>query len=50
MDTDGKTIDVDTAQIESRTKGVSAMPEGFGKTLSKRDLRDLVEFLAQMRQ
>lgn len=34
------------SQIETRARGVSGMPEGLGEILSKRDLRDLVEFLA----
>jgi quinoprotein glucose dehydrogenase len=33
--------------IASRQRGLSAMPEGFDKTLSKKDIRDLVEFLAE---
>ena len=42
LNADGMMVKVPVAQVESRTRGVSAMPEGFGKTLSKRDLRDLV--------
>ena len=49
MNADGKIEAVKTADIQSRTRGVSAMPEGFAKTLSKRDLRDLVEFLAELK-
>ena len=36
----------DKAQVLSRTQGLSAMPEGLTKDLTKRELRDLVEFLA----
>ncbi len=36
-------------QIAERERGVSAMPEGFGAILSKRELRDVVEFLVQAR-
>ncbi len=35
--------------IAERQRGLSGMPEGFGQTLSKRDLRDLVEFLANLK-
>ncbi len=50
VNVDGQVIKAPTAEIESRSRGVSAMPEGFAKTLSKRDLRDLVEFLAELKK
>ncbi len=34
------------SEIESREKGLSGMPEGFGAVISKQDVRNLVEFLA----
>jgi hypothetical protein len=34
------------SDIKRKVKGLSAMPEGMGKVLSKSDLRNLVEFLA----
>lgn len=37
---------VPKANIKSRQGGLSAMPDDIAKTLSKDDLRDLVEFLA----
>jgi quinoprotein glucose dehydrogenase len=37
------------ADIVSREKGPSAMPEGLGQILSKRDIRDLVEFLTTLK-
>jgi hypothetical protein len=43
-------VAIDKAEIKSREPGVSGMPEGFGQILSKRDLRDLVEFLATLRR
>ena len=46
---DGAPVTLDKADIKSREPGVSGMPEGFGQILSKRDLRNLVEFLATMR-
>ena len=37
------------SEIVSRSKGLSAMPEGFDKLLTKRELRDLVEFLGTLK-
>ena len=37
------------SDITDRQRGLSGMPEGLGQTLSKRDLRDLVEFLATVK-
>ena len=37
------------SDIQSREKGLSAMPEGMGSLLSKQDLRNLVEFLASLK-
>lgn len=42
----GKTVKVPTDEVISRERGLSATPEGFAKILRRRDLRDLVEFLA----
>jgi quinoprotein glucose dehydrogenase len=39
----------DKADILSRSKGLSPMPEGMDKMLTKRELRDLVEFLAGLK-
>ena len=50
VDADGHRIEVDKANIQSRERGQSAMPEGFGKLLSKRDIRDLVEYLASLKK
>ncbi len=35
--------------IQSRVVGLSAMPEGVGQMLTRRELRDLVEFLAGLK-
>ncbi len=43
---DSGLIHIKKADINSRRKGLSAMPEGFERVLSKTDLRNLVEFLA----
>lgn len=37
------------ANISTREKGLSGMPEGFGDLLSKQDLRNLVEFLSTVK-
>lgn len=42
-------VTIQVADIEEREKGMSGMPEGFGDILSKRDLRDLVEYLASLK-
>jgi len=44
--TDGREITLDPAQITQRQRLPSAMPEGLGAILGKRELRDMVEFLA----
>ena len=46
---DAGTITLSLAEIESRVVGPSAMPEGLDKLLSRRELRDLVEFLASLK-
>jgi quinoprotein glucose dehydrogenase len=45
VDADGRLDSIDKSEIVSRERGLSAMPQDIAKTLSKRDLRDLVEFL-----
>lgn len=35
--------------VETRRQGGSGMPEGVGELISKRDLRDLVEFLSTLK-
>lgn len=42
-------ITVLKAEITSRNRGVSPMPEGMASILSKQDLRNLVEFLAGLK-
>ncbi len=48
IDAEGKIFSIPTEEIEARRSGVSAMPETLLETLSKRDVRDLVEFLASL--
>lgn len=45
---DGKLI-LKKADIEKRIRGLSAMPEGMEKLMTRRELRDLVEFLAGLK-
>ena len=47
MTSTGEVISVPTKKIEDRARGKSGMPEDVSKGLTKRDLRDLVEFLSQ---
>ncbi len=42
-------VTVKKSDIQSRDKGLSPMPEGMGQVLSKEDLRNLVEFLANQK-
>jgi quinoprotein glucose dehydrogenase len=37
------------AEIERRERGLSGMPEGMGALLTRRELRDLIEFLASLK-
>jgi quinoprotein glucose dehydrogenase len=46
---EGQIVKVPKSQIESRETGKSAMPADVMKHLSKRELRDLVEFLANLK-
>lgn len=49
MTATGGVISVPKDQIEERARGKSGMPEEIVKGLSKRQLRDLVEFLSQQK-
>src|SRR5262249_12914420 len=46
---DGQTIIVPKDEIEDRQTGKSAMPEDVLKHLSKKEVRDLIEFLAGLK-
>src|SRR5208283_2200590 len=50
MTADGKLVKVAKDQVEERQTGKSAMPEDIIKQLSKAELRDLVEFLARLKE
>jgi quinoprotein glucose dehydrogenase len=49
MTVDSSMIEVPKAEVEERTRGPSAMPDDLYKKLTKAELRDLVEFLANLR-
>ena len=46
---DNGPVTIKKSDLESRARGLSAMPEGLGVALNKKDLRDLVEFLGSSR-
>ncbi len=41
-------LTVKKTDIQSRQRGLSGMPEGLGKALSKQDIRDLVAYVASL--
>jgi quinoprotein glucose dehydrogenase len=46
---DGSLVTIKKSDIEERLRGKSAMPEDVAKALTKSELRDLVEFLSQLK-
>jgi len=49
VDADSHFTTVPLSDIVARQRGQSAMPEGLAQLLTKRDLRDLVEYLASLK-
>ncbi|HEY2880852.1 MAG TPA: PVC-type heme-binding CxxCH protein [Pirellulales bacterium] len=49
MAADGKLIVIPKSKIEERSTGLSAMPADLVKHMTKRQLRDLIEFLASLK-
>jgi len=49
MTADGAVVTIPKGKIEERTRGKSAMPDDVVKHLTKRELRDVVEFLASLK-
>jgi quinoprotein glucose dehydrogenase len=49
MTADGAVVTIAKAKIEERTRGRSAMPDDVVKHLTKRELRDVVEYLASLK-
>jgi quinoprotein glucose dehydrogenase len=50
MTPEGKLLTIPKETIEQRTVGKSAMPEDLTKHVTKLELRDLVEFLASLKE
>jgi quinoprotein glucose dehydrogenase len=46
---DGTILKLAKAEIASRDRGVSGMPEGFAEILTRRELRDLVAYLSGLK-
>lgn len=49
IDVEAKIITVQKDNIEGRKKGQSAMPDDLAKHLTPKDIRDVIEFLAQQK-
>ncbi len=49
MTAEGKRLDIAKDQIEDRKRGPSAMPTDLAPKLTKAELRDLIEFLASLK-
>jgi len=49
MTAEGNVVVIPKDEIEEQVRGRSAMPEDLIKKLSYSELRDLVEFLAQLK-
>ncbi len=49
MTADGSIVAIATDDVDDRASGKSAMPEDLVKTLSKADIRDLVEYLSTLK-
>jgi quinoprotein glucose dehydrogenase len=45
---ESKTVTVKKSEIATRRKAPSPMPDGLDKTISARDLRDIIEFVASL--
>lgn len=50
LDPNQRAMTIPKDQIKSRESGPSSMPEGLVLALSKRELRDLIEFLASLKE
>jgi quinoprotein glucose dehydrogenase len=46
---EGKEVVVRLAEVEDRSQGLSAMPEGLSRQMTAGELRDLVEYLSSLR-
>ncbi len=50
MTPEGATVEVKKDDVEGRTPGKSAMPDDLTKHLTRREMRDLVEYLASLKE
>lgn len=48
VDADGRRIELGTEEIQLSRRGLSSMPEGLGESLTREELRDLIEYLARL--
>jgi putative heme-binding domain-containing protein len=48
LDADGVVHELDPGQVESRRAGLSAMPAGLGELVTRREMRDLIEYLSRL--
>ena len=48
VDSNGDVFDVEKADVEERRPGLSAMPNDLGKSLSRLEMRDLIEYLSSL--
>jgi quinoprotein glucose dehydrogenase len=42
-------VTIPTANIKSRARGASGMPEGMGQILTRQNLRDLLAYLSTLK-
>ena len=49
IDANGAQLPIRKSEIVSRQRGASAMPQNIAESLAKRDVRDLVEFLVNLK-
>ncbi len=48
VDSNGDVFDIEKADVEERRPGLSAMPNDLGKSLSRIEMRDLIEYLSSL--
>jgi quinoprotein glucose dehydrogenase len=48
LTSNGDVIEVDPANVDERLPDLSAMPDGLAESISKREMRDLLEYLSRL--
>ncbi|MEM7310114.1 MAG: PVC-type heme-binding CxxCH protein [Planctomycetota bacterium] len=48
VDSDGAVWDIDLAEVDERRPGLSAMPSGLGDSLTRAEMRDVLEYLSSL--